>query len=95
MKKGNKILIIALIIITVLVLGGVAVLYFTTDMLKTDEKLFYKYLAQVVSEDNGFIEKDIENLQNKKNQNAYENSGSFTVKTEGTGTDDEIMLLFL
>lgn len=47
--KGKKILIIAIVLILILaaVGGGVAYAYFKTDLFKSDEQLFYEYLAKV------------------------------------------------
>ena len=47
--KGKKVLIASIIIVLILILGigGVAFAYMTTDFLKTDEQLFYKYMAKI------------------------------------------------
>ncbi len=84
MKKGNNVLIIVIIVVLLVALlaGGFIYIFFATDILKSDEKLFYKYLAQIVSEEDGFVEQNIEKLKDKKKQNPYENSGSLTIQTE-------------
>ena len=42
--RKNKNIIIALVIIILIVAGIVALLYTRTDLFKSDEDLFYKYL---------------------------------------------------
>lgn len=51
-RSGNKILIIVLIIIAVLILagGGFAYAYFCTDIFRTGQELFTKYLTQDLEE---------------------------------------------
>ena len=73
MKKGNNVLIIVIIVVLLVALlaGGFIYIFFATDILKSDEKLFYKYLAQIVSEEDGFVEQNIEKLKDKKKQNPY------------------------
>ena len=78
MKKGNRILVILIIIIILIAGGAFAYAYFATDLLKNDEELFFTYLSQVTAED-GFIDKNIKEYQEKKEQTPYENSGKFTV----------------
>lgn len=83
MKKENKILIVLVVmIIILLIVGGIfAYAYIATDLLKNDAELFFKYLSQITEED-GFIDKNIEEFQEKKKQNPYENSGKFTITAE-------------
>ena len=93
MKKGNKILVVLIVIIILLSIAGgaFAYAYLATDLLKTDAELFNKYLSQVTAED-GFIDKNIKEFQEKKQQNPYENSGKFTVTAnlpEGLGKGAE------
>lgn len=93
MKKGNKILVVLIVIIILLLIvgGAFAYAYLATDLLKTDAELFFKYLSQITAED-GFIDKNIEEFQEKKKQTPYENSGKFTVVADlpeefGAGVD--------
>lgn len=80
MKSGKKIVVaILIVLILILIAGGAfAYVYMATDLLKTDEELFYKYFAQISSED-GFIDNRIQEFNNKKEQTPYENSGEITV----------------
>lgn len=91
MKKGNRILVVLIIIIILIAGGAFAYAYFATDLLKNDEELFFTYLSQVTAED-GFIDKNIKEYQEKKEQTPYENSGKFTVVADlpeeiGTAVD--------
>lgn len=82
MKKSSKIFITLIIVILVLLLGAVgtfAYVYFATDLLKSDKELFFKYLAQLTAEEDGFINKNIEKFHEKQEQNSFENSGTLTV----------------
>lgn len=47
--KGKRIIIISIVIILILALvgGGLAYAYIATDLFKSDEQLFYKYIAEV------------------------------------------------
>lgn len=80
MKKSNKILVAIIIVLIILMLAGsaFAYLYVATDTFKTDKEMFFKYFAQLTSEE-GFLDKRIEAYYEKKKQNAYENSGKITV----------------
>lgn len=78
MKKGNRILVVLIIIIILIAGGTFAYAYLATDLLKNDEELFFTYLSQVTAED-GFIDKNIKEYQEKKEQTPHENSGKFTV----------------
>ena len=93
MKKRNKILVVLIVLIIILLMAGgaFAYAYLATDLLKNDAELFFKYLSQITEED-GFIDKNIENFQEKKKQTPYENSGKFTVVADlpaefGTAVD--------
>lgn len=89
MKKRNKILVVLIVIIILLLIAGGSFAYFATDLLKSDAELFGKYLSQIIEED-GFIDKNIKELKEKKQQTPYENSGKITVVADlpeelGTG----------
>ena len=82
MKKSNKGLIIALIICLVILIGAggtFAYIYVATDLLKSNQELFFKYFSQVIDEENSFFDKNIENYFDKKEQSPYENTGSIRV----------------
>ena len=93
MKKRNKVVIVLIIIIILLLIAGAAFayVYLATDLLRSDAELFGKYLSQITAED-GFIDKNIGEFQEKKKQTPYENSGQLTVIADlpeevGTGAN--------
>ena len=82
MKKSNKGLIIACIVCFIILLcagGAFAYIYVATDLLKSNQELFFQYLSQVMDEENSFFDKNIDTYFAKKEQTPYENSGSIRV----------------
>ena len=94
MRNGKKIIIPIIVIFILLLISGTifAYVYISTDLLKSDRQLFVEYLTQIIAED-GFIEKEIQDFNQKKLQNPYENSGMITVGTQYPSefVDDEII----
>lgn len=82
--KGKKILIIAIIVVLVLILGisGVVFAYMTTDFLKTDEQLFYKYMAEIGTDLKEFGSEELEAYLEKTQNIPYENDSKLTVNVE-------------
>lgn len=81
MKKSNKVIVTTIVILCILLLligGAFAYTYIATDLLKSDKQLFAKYFMQIILED-GFIDKGINNFNEKKQQTPYETSGEITV----------------
>lgn len=70
--KNKKVLIISSIIAIIIVIAIViGVLYFTTDLFKTDKQLFCKYIAKVKVMDNGFVNQyTVANEKITKNSNS-------------------------
>lgn len=82
--RNSKKIIIPIIIILVLILiagGALAYVYMETDLLKSNKEMFFKYFAQITSED-GFIDGRIEKYNEKKQKNLYEDSGEVTFNIE-------------
>lgn len=82
MKKSNKVLIMVLIIcfiIFICVGGAFAYVYLATDILKSNQELFFKYISQIVDEEDSFFDTRINNYFDKKEQNPYENTGDIKV----------------
>ena len=82
MKTSNKGLIIACIVCFIILLcagGAFAYIYVATDLLKSNQELFFQYLSQVMDEENSFFDKNIDTYFAKKEQTPYENSGSIRV----------------
>ena len=89
-KTIGKLIII--LIVVILMLGGVfAYLYFGTDLLKTNEQIFFKYLGQIVDSENGFIDSKLTEYTNKKMTGKYEDNGQFSVNIDMTGMDEDVL----
>lgn len=85
MNKSKKIAITLIIIFLVLLIGiggAFAYVYLATDLLKSDQELFFKYLSQLTIKEDGFIDSNLEKFQQKKKQNIHQNTGEFKVATE-------------
>lgn len=93
-NKGTKLLrngIIIISILIVLLLVVFVVLYFCTDLLKSDKQLFFKYASQLVETEGEFVENNIEAFYNKKQQMPYENEGKFDFTVDlGNNTNEQI-----
>ena len=76
MKKGNgkKVVIIVMFLIITLILIAIA-LYFTTDILKSEKQLFFKYAMQMTEEGN---DNNLMQYLEKKENEPYKNDGSIT-----------------
>ena len=81
-----------IVIVCILLLGGIfAYLYFATDLLKTNGQLFFKYLGQMVEEEDGFFSNQLAEYTNKKLTGKYEDSGKFSVDMDINGINSEIL----
>ena len=94
--KHKKILIISIIVIAVLVIaiGGFVFAYMTTDILKTDEQLFYKYMMAFGNDISTFNSENLQNYLAKTQTTPYENDGVLTVNVdipEDTPSDMDIV----
>lgn len=81
--KKIQILVITLIIVLVLGCTTFAVLYFSTDIFKSDKEMFYKYISQVKLEN-----VDIDNYINRLKNEAHSNGGQVSIKLQ---SGDEII----
>ena len=91
MKKNKKLVIAIVIIIVLILIVGVALAFV---MKKNNKDAFFESVSQLFDSENGFIDNRIENYNQKKTSNPFENTGkiTFNVPTEGmdTKTADEI-----
>ena len=81
MKKKNKKMLIILIILCIILILGVtfAILYFATDLFKSNQELFLKYASKAFeNSEDSFIGTDINEYFNKKEQTPYQNQGTIT-----------------
>ena len=79
-KKNKKILIILIILCIILILGiTFSILYFATDLFKSNQELFLKYASKAFeNSEDSFIGTDINEYFNKKEQTPYQNQGTLT-----------------
>lgn len=79
-KKNKKILIILIILCIILILGiTFSILYFATDLFKSNQELFLKYASKAFeNSEDSFIGTDISEYFNKKEQTPYQNQGTIT-----------------
>lgn len=79
-KKNKKMLIILIILCIILILGVTfAILYFATDLFKSNQELFLKYASKAFeNSEDSFIGTDISEYFNKKEQTPYQNQGTLT-----------------
>ncbi len=55
-KNSKKLLIIIIILIILILLTGIAFTYFATDIFKSNKEMFFKQVAQMGEEKEGFID---------------------------------------
>ena len=83
---------IIILVILIIILGGVfAYLYFSTDLLKTNEQLFFKYLVQVIDMKDGFIDSQLPAYFEKKKTSKYEDSGKLDLDIDISGMEEEAL----
>ena len=89
-KVVGKVLII--LVVLILIAGGAfAYVYFGTDLLKSNEELFFKYLSQFGSERNGFFVCSVKEYTNIKFEGKYQDSGEFSMDVNISGMDSDIV----
>ena len=95
-RSGNKVLIIVLIVIAVLaIVGGIfAYIFFATDMLKSGQQLFAKYLVQNFTELSQAVPMDkITEIDNKLKQNKYEETMTMSYTESGKVQPDSLVTM--
>ena len=81
-KKNSRImLVIILILILLILLTGIAYAYFTTDLLKHNKDLFFKYVTQIGDEKEGFLDTQLQEYFAKQKKNPSLDQGSITIDT--------------
>ena len=68
-------------------------LYFLTDLFKSNKELFFKYTAQIVQQENGFIGDGLKQYLDKKQNTPYEDNGNidFDISLPDLGQNDDIL----
>lgn len=92
MKSKSKKIIITLLVVLILAAAVFAYLYFFTDMFKTPEDLFYKYLGKMGKSESDFsYQETLENLQKIKDKSYTEKStAKVEIKTKGNSYKNKI-----
>ena len=79
-KKSKKVIVFVIILLLILIIiSSLLLVYFLTDIFKGNKELFFKYISQISNNENSFVEQNVQTYLNKKNNNSYNNEGSFTV----------------
>ena len=90
-KKGIIITIIVIILLLVLAIGGI-LLYLYTDLFKSNETLFLKYISQTTQSMKYETNEQLEDVLKNQEQNPYEVKGTLNFNYEGEqNTNAEIL----
>ncbi len=89
-SRRKTIMFIIIILIIALGIGSFVFAYITTDFLKTNKQLFYRYLSQVVDNIESLENEQIISYLNKKEENPYETKGNLKIKVEVPGLEEYI-----
>ena len=94
-KKNNglKIAIVIVLVIILILIGVIALLYFATDVFRSNKEAFFKYTAQLVEQEDGFVDNTLKQYLEKKKNTPYENNGSidFDISIPEMGQDNEAL----
>ncbi|MBQ2937540.1 MAG: hypothetical protein IJE05_01445 [Clostridia bacterium] len=89
-KKKIGILVIIIVLIVLIILGILGILYLKTDMFKSNETLFAKYMMQNLNAVEMLKDEDSLEIKNKLNTNKYTSEIEGKIQyTENIGTSDE------
>ena len=94
-KKNNglKIAIVIVLVIILILIGVIALLYFATDVFRSNKEAFFKYTAQLIEQEDGFIENTLTQYLEKKKNTPYEDNGSidFDISIPEMGQDNDAL----
>lgn len=90
-NKGLKIAIIIIIIIILILVATIASLYFFTDLFRSNKEAFFKYTAQLIAQEDGFVDDSLTQYLEKKKNTPYEDNGNidFDISIPDMGQDDD------
>ena len=90
-NKGLKIAIIIIFIIILILVATIASLYFFTDLFRSNKEAFFKYTAQLIAQEDGFIDDSLTQYLEKKKNTPYEDNGNidFDISIPDMGQDDD------
>ena len=92
-KKGIIITLLSILIIIAILIGIMIYIYLCTDYLKTNKQLFFKYISQLVENEDGFIEQEIIDFFNKRTNSNYENQANLSFDLQVPGLEEEMQLV--
>lgn len=87
MKSKKKVIGILITIILIAALAVTAYLYFFTDIFRTPEDLFYKYLEKASKSESDYSYKDMLEDLKKKQYDSYKQSATAQIEIKSKGTD--------
>jgi len=90
-KKGLLITLIIIVIVLILAIGGFAYAYVATDLLKSNEQLFGKYIGQTGEKLKNFQSAELGAYIEKTKQMPYESEGKLSVKVEMPNVGEEYL----
>ena len=90
MRKRKIILII--LIVLLLIVGILAFLYYKTDILKTDEQLFWKYAVKNSELIQMFNNNDITEIEKQKINNSYKVDSNLDINTKSISLKSTLTL---
>lgn len=89
-KKNSKIILIVIILLVALILlTGVAYVYFATDIFKSNKELFFKYMTQMGDENKGIVEGQLKKYFEKQKNTPYRNDGNITMNINGANKEEQ------
>ena len=90
-KKNTKIVVIAIVLVVILLIGGIiSYLYFATDMLKSNKKIFFKYITQMSDNKKGFINNEVKQYFEKQKNTPYETNGTIRFNISSAEQEEKI-----
>ena len=79
-NKSKKIILIILIIVAILLLlSTLAYAYIATDIFKSNKQAFLKYAMQLISKEDGFIDKNLTAYFEKQKKHAIWNKRKYRI----------------
>lgn len=88
-RKLPVVILLTISIILLLSVGTFAYIYINTNIFKSNKEIFLNYASQMFSEDDGFIDSKIIDLNTKKQSNIYANSAEISFDLNSLFEDDK------
>lgn len=87
MKSKKKVIGVLFIIVLIVALAGLAYLYFFTDMFKTPEEMFYKYLEKASKNESDYSYQDMLEKLKTNQTSSYKQNATAQIDIKAKGTD--------